>query len=93
MMTYLVDTAEMPAWTGEQEPPRGRYPWGVYTSLGAFQPKWGDGGFVPVIARIQHQARHQPKLRWGQLRKWSRNATREICEGLVGAFVPIMDAL
>ena len=92
-MRYLADTAEMAAWTTEAPAPTGRYPWGTYTALGPFKPTWQAGGYVPVIARIQHQARHQPKLRWGQIRKWARNATREICEGLVGAFVPIMDAL
>jgi hypothetical protein len=84
-------TAEMPAWTGDEDAPRGKETWGVYTDLGAFQPKWAQP-FVPVITRISHEGRHQPRLRWGQLRKWAANAKREAQEFLFGAFVPLVDA-
>jgi hypothetical protein len=92
MMTYLPDTAEMPAWTTEAPAPTGRYPWGTYTDLGPFKPNWGNE-FVPVLQRIQHQGRHQPKLRWGQIRKWASNAVREARELLFGAFAPVLDAM
>lgn len=88
---YLVDTAEMPAWTSEADPPRGAYPWGSYTELGPFKPNWGNE-FVPVGKRIQHQGRHHPRLRWGQLRKWASNAARETREALFGAFTYVADA-
>lgn len=87
---YLVDTAEMPAWTTDAPAPRGRYPWGTYTELGPFVPNWSAP--VTVLARIQHQGRHNPRLRWGQLRKFARNALRKTGEAVFGAFVPVLDA-
>ena len=90
-MIYLADTAEMPAWLGEEDAPTARFPWGVYTELGRFIPNW-QTGYVPVLQRIQHQDKHQPRFRWGQLRKWAFNAAREAREALFGAFMYVADA-
>jgi hypothetical protein len=93
-MRYLADTAEMPAWTGEQDAPRAAYSWGVYTELGEFVPRWHVAGpAVTYAARRDHSARHTPKARWGQMRKWAVNVWREAGEFLVGAFQPIRNAV
>jgi hypothetical protein len=92
-MLYLADTAEMPVWTDETDAPPATYLWGTYTELGPFQPSWSNNRFVPVAQRIAHQPRHNPKLRWGQIRKWAQEVWREAGEFLFGAFQPIKDAI
>jgi len=90
MMTYLVDTAEMPAWTGDEDAPMARYGWGVYTELGAFKPRWRTAGpAVTYAARRDHEGRHNPKARWGSLRKWAVNVWRNLGDSMVGAFQPV----
>lgn len=93
-MNYLVDTAEMPVWTGERDAPMARYTWGEYTSLGPFKPQWRVAGpSATYAARRDHQGRHNVKARWGSLRRWARNVARELGDFMVGAFQPIREAI
>ena len=91
---YLADTAEMPTWTKDVAAPEGFYTWGQYTELGPFRPTWDRHAHpVPLAYRIEHEARHNVKARWGHLRRFAANAWRETGEFLFGAFQPIRDAL
>jgi hypothetical protein len=90
-MDYLIDTAEMPIWNGEEDAPAARYVWGVYTELGPFKPSWRTGRAVPYARRVEHSARHHVKARWGSLRGWAVNVAREIGDFMVGAFQPISE--
>jgi hypothetical protein len=92
-MNYLVDTAEIPMWTSDDDAPRSSYAWGVYTELGPFKPAWRNGSSVPYARRVEHAARHEVKARWGSLRRWAVNVWREAGEFAVGAFQPIRDAI
>lgn len=83
-MLALADTAEMPAWTLDDDAPEGFYTWGSYTSLGPYVPAWSNP--ITVQERRDHTGRHNVKARWGSLRKWARNALREVGDYFVGEF-------
>lgn len=90
MTTYLVDTAEMPVWTGDEEPEAALYTWGSYTELGPFQPTWARRSLpTPYARRVEHSGRHNAKLRWGKARHWIASKAREIANALVGDFMPV----
>lgn len=87
MTLALADTASMPVWNSEADAPNGFYVWGTYTALGPYRPNWDAQ--VSYEDRQQHTGRHNVKARWGSLRKWARNAARELGDFMVGAFAPI----
>lgn len=93
MRLALADTAAMPLWLGEQEAPQGLYTWASYTELGPYVPAWSRPRAVPYAVRRDHEGRHNVRARWGSLRKWAKNACRELGDFMVGAFQPIREAI
>ena len=90
MTLALADTASMPMWTKDEDAPAAFYTWGSYTTLGPFKPQWSASSrLIPWEQRTEHLARHTPKARWGQLRKWASTVAREVGETIVGAFLPV----
>jgi hypothetical protein len=88
----FVDTAEMPAWTGEEAPPQAFYTWESFTELGPFQPNWTRNRRAPYAHRVEHTATHTvhaPGLRKGRLGKWMRSVGREVAHRIANAFVQI----
>lgn len=94
-MLYLEveRTAEMRPWTDDAEPSTVLPQWGVYTSLGPFEPPYRNPIGTVYARRIEHCGRHFPQARWGQLRRWASSLAREMAEFAIGAFQPIRDAV
>lgn len=89
MPLALADTASMPVWNSEKDAPNGFYIWGSYTELGPFKPRWDVNNTVPYAVRRDHKGRHNPKARWGHLRKLAKTVWREVGDYFVGAFQPV----
>ena len=89
MTLALADTANMPIWNSEADAPNGFYVGGSYTALGPYKPAWAESSPVSLETRRDHHGRHNVKARWGSLRRWARNAARELGDFFVGAFQPI----
>ena len=89
----LEPTAEMEVWTGDEEPVLLPVQWGTYTELGPFKPNHSRTLPVVYARRVEHSGRHHVRAEWGQLRRWARSVWREAGEFLVGAFIPIRDAI
>lgn len=90
MHRYLADTAEMPAWTGEEHAPSALYSWDEYTDLGPFKPNWTrNRTTAPYAYRVQHNASHAAGLRKGSLKQRVVSIAREIGNKVALAFLQV----